>query len=334
MGISASYDQTRLLNITVAQYDTVSRQQLLDCGMTSSAIQHRVRPGGAWQAIVPGIYAVHSGPVSAIGREMAAILHAGSGAMITGAFALRHYGLAAPGPDYIEVLVPLDNRKQSVRFIRLIHTGRLPGTAGRIGAIPLAPKARAVADAARSYRQLNEARTVVCGALERGLGTAEELGAELRNGPKRGSANFRQALLEATEGIWSAAEGEFAALIGRSSLEQPRFNMGLFTEEGEFLGIVDAWWQRAGVAAEVDSQERHFSRAEWLATMKRHNVITKHRIQLMHFAPCRIKSEQPDVIAELGAAIAAGTAAPPLPIRAIPGAEALAELRQLRNRHR
>ena len=56
---------------------------------------------------------------------MAALLYGGPAGVISGAFAVRHYGLVAPGPDYIDVPVPVHRRRQSVRFVRLIHTARM-----------------------------------------------------------------------------------------------------------------------------------------------------------------------------------------------------------------
>src|SRR5581483_4985180 len=91
---------------------------------------------------------------------------------------------------------------------------------------------------------------------------------------------------------------------------RPEYNVALFAPDGTLLGIVDAWWGRAGVAAEVDSQEFHFKREDWLGT--------KHRVQLLHFPPTQITSAGGAVLADLRDAIAAGLAAPPPPIKAVP----------------
>jgi hypothetical protein len=318
MGITATYDKQRLDSILREQYNVVTRQQLLACGMTRSAIQHRVAQGGRWRIILPGIYAASDGSVSAAQREMAALLHAGPEATITGAFAARHHGLVASGPDYIDVLVPVDVRRQSIRFVRLIRTARMPAKTWRAGHIRVTAPARAVADAVRSYRDIHDARSLICAAVQQQKCTFEELATELREGPKRGSAILLQGLRDAARGIWSSAEGKLMNLIERSDLPQPEYNVALYAADGELLGIVDAWWERAGVAAEVDSQEFHFKRDDWLGTMKRSNRITRRRVQLMHFAPYRVDTDKAGVIAELRDAIAEGLAAPPLPIRGVP----------------
>src|ERR1700678_52323 len=153
MGIRSSYDKELLWVFLHEQRNVVTRRQLVECGMTRSAIQHRVRPGGRWRVILPGVYAASDGIVSGNQREMAAMLYAGPSAVMTGAFAVRHYGLVASGPDYIEVLVPVEeHRRQSIRFLRLIHTERMPAEVTQAGPIRVAGPARAIADAVQGYR--------------------------------------------------------------------------------------------------------------------------------------------------------------------------------------
>lgn len=316
MGVTATYDIERLRRILSAQYNLVTRRQLLECGMTRSAIQHRVTPTGRWRIVLPGIYAASDGRVSAEQREMAALLHAGPDAVITGAFAVRRYGLVASGPDYIDVLVPVDRRRQSIRFVRMMRTTRMPEQTYRIGPIRITAAPRAVADAVRGYRDISDARSLICAALQRQQCTLAELATELEKGPRRGSALLLRGLRDAARGIWSAAEGDLMDLIQRSDLPTPEYNVALYALDGEFLGIVDAWWQRAGVAAEVESREFHFSVQDWHDTMARHNRITKRRVQLLHFPPSQIKSDGGTVLADLRTAITEGLATSPLPIRA------------------
>lgn len=319
MGIRSSYDKELLWVFLHEQRNVVTRRQLVECGMTRSAIQHRVRPGGRWRVILPGVYAASDGIVSGDQREMAAMLYAGPSAVMTGAFAVRHYGLVASGPDYIEVLVPVEeHRRQSIRFLRLIHTERMPAEVTQAGPIRVAGPARAIADAVRGYRDIHHAQDVISAALQRHLCTLAELGIELREGPTRGSAMLRDGLRDAATAIWSSAEGDFMALIRDSDLPQPQYNVALYTLDGIALGIVDAWWGEAGVAAEVESQEFHFLRSDWQNTMDRSNKITKYRVQLLHFPPTKIKSDGRTVLADLADAIAAGMAAPPPLVRAVP----------------
>jgi hypothetical protein len=319
MGIRARYNEELLWFFLHEQRNLVTRRQLVECGMTRSAIQYRVRPGGRWRVILPGVYAASDGIVSADQREMAAMLYAGPSGVMTGAFAVRHYGLVASGPDYIEVLVPVEeHRRQSIRFLRLIHTERMPDEVIQAGPIRLAGAARAIADAVRGYRDVHDVQTVISAALQKDKCTLAELGTELREGPTRGSAMLRDGIRDAATGIWSAAEGDFMTLLRRSDLPQPEYNVTLYAPDGTQLGIVDAWWGMAGVAAEVESQEFHYSRAAWHADMDRGNKIRKHRVQLLSFPPSKIKYDGAGVLADLRDAIEEGMAAPLPRVTAVP----------------
>src|SRR5689334_20219909 len=65
----------------------VRRGQLLALGMKDSAMQYRVRRGGPWQILLPGVYLTASGVPSLSQKEVAALLYAGPGSLITPASA-------------------------------------------------------------------------------------------------------------------------------------------------------------------------------------------------------------------------------------------------------
>jgi hypothetical protein len=318
MGIAAEYDRQRLDKVLHDQFRVISRSQLLECGMTAKVIQHLIGPNGQWLRLLPGIYAADA-QMTTERRDMAARLHAGPAGVITSGYAVRRFGLQASGSTAVEVLVPPEVRRLSSGFIRLIRTARMPVVTYRMGPIRYAGLVRAVADAVRGYTQISDARAVVCAAIGRPGCTFADLAAELADGPVRGSLLLRRALRDAARGIWSAAEGDLMDLIRSSDLEQPEFNVALYAEDGTLLGIVDAWWQRAGVAAEVDSLEHHFKNSEDReATMERHNRIARRMINLLHFTPLRITSDGTGVLTDLRIAIAEGRRRPPLPIRGVP----------------
>jgi hypothetical protein len=54
------------------QFSVVSRGQLLDLGMKDNVMQWRVRAGGPWQALLPGVYLGLTGAPNLLQQEMAA----------------------------------------------------------------------------------------------------------------------------------------------------------------------------------------------------------------------------------------------------------------------
>jgi hypothetical protein len=318
MPTKSVYDRAQLDRIVREQFGVIGRSQALDCGLSRSAIDHLARQDGPWRRILPGIYATTTGDVTSDQRAMAALLHAGPQSVITGAAAVRRHRLRCAGLNEVDVLVPADVRRQSSSFVRVTHTSRMPENSYSTGQIRFAPLPRAVADAARGMTRLSDVRAVVAEAVQRGRCPLAALISELKGGPMAGSRFYRIALGEIGDGIRSAAEADLRELIDRSDLETPMYNPELRAADGTFIGIPDAWWQRAGVAAEVDSRQYHLSPDDHERTTMRHNRMEAHGISMLHFLPSTLRSKSPIVVRDLRGAIKAGHSKPPMPIVAIP----------------
>ena len=150
------------------QFAVVSRGQLLALGMNDNAMQYRVRSGGPWQALLPGVYLGVTGAPNLLQKEMAAQLYAGPDSLITGPTALFHYGVrgvehctsrlsrsAASGPKSpsgskvpwnAASSVPLFPSAPSLaqqRTVRVNECGSLPGIAIRVSHSLVSGPARA-----------------------------------------------------------------------------------------------------------------------------------------------------------------------------------------------
>ena len=299
------------------QLAVVSRGQLLALGVTDNVMQYRIRRGGPWQVLLPGIYLGVSGTPSPRQKEMAALLYAGPGSLITGPVALLHHSIRSePNLDVIDVLVPIERHRSSAGFARLHRTARMPARTVSSGPVRLALVPRAVADTARQLSSLRDVRAVVADAVQLGRCTLGELAAELGNGPIKGSAMFRSVLAEVADGIRSTAEGDLRDLIKTARLPMPLFNPSLYKGD-TFLGKPDAWWPDAGVAAEVDSREWHLSPEHWDRTRRRHVLMGKAGIIPLHFSPHDIRTTPATVAQSIKDALESGLNRPPLPIRTV-----------------
>jgi hypothetical protein len=196
----------------------------------------------------------------------------------------------------------------------------MPAQISTTGQIRFTGTVRAVADTARALTALRDVRGVVSEAVQRGLCTIAALNIELSEGPKNGSALLRTALTEVSDGIRSVAEGDLRVLLKRAHIPMPTFNAYLFDGD-TLLAIVDSWWPDAGVAAEVDSREYHFSADDWQRTMLRHDQLVARGILVLHFTPKRIREDPQGIVSELRSALEAGRGRPPLAIRAVPSGD-------------
>jgi hypothetical protein len=299
------------------QGDLITRSQVLAAGVSSAALRRRLRTDGPWKTVLPGIYLAHNGSLTAGQREIAAVLYAGRGCVITGQAAVQRQGIWAPRSDVIDVLIPATEGRRSNGFVQVHRTTRMPDPAKVIDGLRWAPPVRAVGDAARGQIELRDVRALVANAVQRGTCTVQQLAAELQAGPKQGSWSLRAALEEVADGVASVAEGDLRALIKKGGLAEPMYNPRLYIGS-DFLAQPDAWWPDAGVAGEVDSREYHFSPADWEKTMARHARMSAQGIIVLHFTPRRIRTDAAGVVSELRASIEVGLRRQPLPIRAVP----------------
>lgn len=302
MTSTSSRDRSLLGELLRKQHSVIARDQALSYGMSTNALQYRIRPDGPWQTLLRGVYVAQTGTPTSDQRDMAALLYAGPGSVITGRAALRRLGVRSPRIADVDVLVPAGRQRRSSGFVRVLRTNRMPGLFCVEGQIRFALAARAVADTARSLADLRGVRAVVADSVQQGWCGLAELAEELRGGPAAGSAWLRQTLAEVTDGIRSTAEADLHDLIKRAGLPVPVFNARLYAGT-ELIAVADAWWPRQRVATEVDSREWHFSPEEWERTLRRHARMTARGILVLHFTPNQIRTEPAQVVAVIRAAL-------------------------------
>ena len=295
----------------------ITRAQAVGCGLSLAEIRHRIRPGGPWQRLLPGVYLAVTGTPTQRQTEIAALRRAGPASALTGIAALRHHGIRAPGSAYITVLVPAAQRRRSEGFVRVWGTTRMPEFAFTDGAVRFADAARAVTDAARELGSFREVRAVAAEAVQRRRCRLDQLTDELAHAPVRQSAWLRRTLAEVADGIRSAAEGDLRDLIRAHGLPSPLFNARLYAGSA-LLAVADAWWAEAGVVVEVDSREWHLSPEDWQRTLRRSTRMNAVGINVMHVTPQRISREAAMVAGEIRSALEAGRARPRLAVRALP----------------
>jgi hypothetical protein len=312
-------DERVLDQLLRTQHDVIARRQALACGMTDRMLQYRFRADGPWRQLLPGVYAAVTGTVSAEQREMAALLHAGSGGAITGLAAARRHGISALTIGVVDVLVPADARRQSTGFVRVRRTWRMPEQVCVAGEIRYTMPARAVADAARSLSSPRDVRALVAQAIQQQRCSIEMLTIEVEQGPAKGSPLLRAALAEVRDGVRSVPEGDLRTLLKRGRIPKPMFNARVYDGD-TLIAVTDAWWGDAGVAAEVDSREYHFSAEDWQQTMRRHDRLVARGVLLLHFTPRQIRSAPEEVAAQIRAALTVGRGRPRLPLTARPAA--------------
>jgi very-short-patch-repair endonuclease len=308
----------RTLEATLREHERViTRAQAIGCGLSSAQIRHRIRPGGPWQRLLPGVYLAATGTPTQRQLEIAALRRAGPASALTGIAALRHHGIRVRETRRLTVLVPASQGRDDCGFVRIWPTARMPEFVMADGPIRFALAARAVTDAARELTSFRDVQAVTADAVQRRRCRLDELTEELAHAPIRHSARLRRALAEVADGVRSVAEGDLRTLIRTAGLPAPVFNARLYVGH-TLLAVADAWWPDAGVAVEVDSREWHLSPEDWQRTLRRHASMSAHGIIVLHVTPQQIRTEAGRVAADIGAALRSGRARP------VPGLRTLA----------
>lgn len=313
------FNEAALRGLLRDQEQVISRTEAFSCGMSADQVQWRIRPGGPWQRLLPGVYLAVTGSASRAQNELAALRYAGPGSALTGTAALRRHGVRVPESKTVVVLIPVPRGRASRSFVRVWPTTRMPDFVLADGAVRFTQAARAVADASRELRSLREVRAVTADAVQRRACRLADLVEELAQAPMRQSAWLRRALAEVADGVRSVAEGDLRDLIIQARLPQPLFNPRLYLGR-TFLAQPDAWWPAAGVAAEVNSREWHLSPEDWERTQARQALMGRHGIIVLPFTPRQVRTEPATVATGIRSALQAGRQRPALDIRALPAA--------------
>lgn len=254
-------------------------------GFTDRMIERRLQTG-QWRRLLPRTY-LTADTVTGVDRCDAALLFAGPGAALSGAAALREWGVRSVSvPSRVLVVVPPENRIDSSAWVHVRRTWRTTEvcSSGRRRVLP----ARATADRAIEMTRIDDVRALVARVVADGHSTVELLAAELERGPRRGSALFRRALAEVCDGAASAPEARAASILRRAKLGGFEQNARIELSDGRCY-VADFLWRELNAILEIDSVEYHLGPAQWRATMDRHLALSTLGYSVVHRPPSALR---------------------------------------------
>jgi hypothetical protein len=239
------------------------------------------------QTLLPGVVMLGKSPPKRTQLLQAALLFAGSQAVVTGMDALQLHGVPVADPGPVHVLAPSSAGARSNEKVRITGTTQLPQTVLRRG-FPCAPLPRAGLDAARVLGTVDRARGLLSMLVRAGHTDIAELRAELGRSRSAGSGVARKALQEMAAGAHTPAEVQARDVVRTSGLPAPTWTAALRrADDGRFLAVVDAWWPQAGLAWEFGEPSRH------------DRDLAAAGVPVVHTPKARLFSEPAAVAAEL-----------------------------------
>ncbi|WP_053912477.1 hypothetical protein VM636_20355 [Streptomyces sp. SCSIO 75703] len=261
----------------------LSAAQLRARGVTAAEADERCRPGGPWQRLLPGVVLLRPGPPTGEEKVRAVLLYAARArapraatacgaparpglaepsapspeAVITGLAALALHGVRSvpplPSLAAVDVLVPRLRRLRSTGWARIVRTAALPA-AVRVDGVPVAPVARALADAVAQETDGDLIRRLLAAAVRDGHCEPAAAVRELN----RARLLDRPQVVAAVDSLVAEgrarAEDRLYRMVRVQGLPDPLWNVDLRLPGGPHLGGLDAYWPEQAVALELDTR--------------------------------------------------------------------------------
>lgn len=295
MGKRQQDSPARVWGLIRKQHGVIARSQLLELGIGSRSIEHRIARGRL-HPLWRGVYAVGRPEVTQKGRWMAAVLACGPTALLSHRSAAALWGIApvhAVGP--IEVVAGVFRRRPGIRVHRRRDLG--PEHRREVAGVPATDPVSTLIDLASSApewrveRAINEADRldlVDSEALRRTVA---------RLGPRPGMACVRKLLgLDALTD--TGLERKFLAIVRAAGLPSPE-------TQAHVNGYrVDFYWPQLRLVVETDGWRHHRTSGEQATDRRRDQAHMASGLTTMRFGEDQIRYEPKQVRRALTAVVA------------------------------
>ena len=291
----------------------ISVPELVRLGVPERTAYRRTQDDGPWTLIAPATILLGNGEPTLRQKQIAALLHGGPHAMLTGLDASHLQGLYRGGePEKQHLLIPIHQKIQSVGFVLVERTKNMPPARERDG-LPVAPVARAVLDHVRRLKDLEQIAAILTEPVQRRMVLRETLLAELDAGTRRGTAAPRRVLKAIADGVESPKEFAFYEFWSSlPDLPPVRCNVHVYDLDGRLVGIADFLVDVYGFVWECDSVQEHFATpAQVQATAERARRFREVGLYLLSTRPEQCRDDPRGVETDIRQGLTIAAAMPP-----------------------
>lgn len=244
--------EDRMHALAADQHGLVSREQLVESGMSPAAIGRRLK-SGRLRALHRGVYLL--GPIQPDrAMEMAAVLAGGPTAILSHTSAVPVWGLRegrVSGPVHVSVPGGGRSRRPGIRFHRVRELA--DDERAVVDGIPITSPGRTLVDVAGMLGS-REIGLAVAVAEREGLIGSDELASLSERYRGRPGVSVLTALVrERADFTRSEAERRCLEMLRAGGLPRPHTNVAMGPYE------LDLFWPEERVAIEVDGRAHHSS---------------------------------------------------------------------------
>lgn len=284
----------RAAEAAACRYGIITREQALASGLNDEQIRWRLR-AGRWRLLHRGVYAIAGATVTWPQGVYAAVVAAGTNAVVSHHAAAKLHRLLDRAPE-LAITVPTRCGPR-VKGARIVRTRCLPDVdRTSIGGIPVTTGARTLIDLAgvlEPRRLVALADDAIC----KGVTTRHAL-FERASALKRGRAGVAPlvdlAAPDSRARFNSILERDAAALFSSGGLPEPEWNVAVRDASGR-IGVVDVLFRATRVVIELDGLRYHRDRSQ-----ERSDRSRDRRLQLAGYTVLRFTwsdiHDRPDLV--------------------------------------
>jgi very-short-patch-repair endonuclease len=292
-------DESRLAGVARTQFGVFTRAQALACGWPSQAITRTVRRG-SWVRLHGEVLCASTTRLSIEGREWAAYLAAGDGAVLSGPSAARRLGVEVPARDPC-VTVP------TARHLRMpgVTVLREPVVAGdrtHVGGLCVSTLPRTVVDCLRVLPRA-AAADLLSRALRQQLITLEELEVRIAaHRGRKGAGELRALAASVVTGSRSEGERRLHQVLIDAGIDGWSANVPI-QHNGTRVAVADVLFPDARLVIEFDGRAWHSDSGAFQRDRIRQNRLVGAGLTVLRFTWEDVVARPERVVAEVRAAL-------------------------------
>lgn len=288
-----------LRDLAQRQCGVLSREQLLESGLTDDIVMGRVSRG-SWQRLHRGVYALFAGRPSRESMLWAAVLHAGAGAALSHQTAAELGGLTDKEGPPIHVTVPAQRRVCKTPGIVVHLSGRVAAATHPARTLPQTRIEETVLDLWQAARSLDEAVGWLTAALGRRLTTQGKLLTALT---ERNRMRWRRELAELLSpdaaGQHSILEHRYVRDVERPH-GLPRARRQAVIRRNGRNEYRDSLYEEYDTVVELDGQFAHPAEMRW-RDIRRDNAATVTDVGTLRYGWLDVTTRPCEVAADVAA---------------------------------
>ena len=299
MGIAG---EKRLVALASNQLGVVTAGNIAACEVPRTLLCRRLETG-EWIRLHRGVFKISSSHATVDELEMAAILAAGNGAVLSHRSAAARLGLDVSRHPSVQITMPVSRRAPRLVGVQVWRSRDLPASdVTKRGPLRLTHLARTIIDLA-SLLDDKCLRAALDSALRRRrshLVWISQLLNQRGNG-RRGADHLRRLIAEYQDGdeVPDSVLESFALQLARTTCRQPKLHWNVCDGEQRRVAEVDLAWPEVQLCVQLDGWKWHSSREAFVEDRARDRAVQRLGWMVLRYTWHEVSSDPESWVAQM-----------------------------------